>query len=250
MSKVFDALTNAYREQNGECEHPPLVQPPSNGKDRHIIISPNGNGLQFEAHRRLRDRILNLMPDSGPRTLLFISAIDGEGSQRIVVDFARTLVSLGGEIMLVDADLRLPILHDMVGVAQTPGISELVSGKSTLKEVTHRVNQDRFLIIPSGRPARPFLSTHDLRSLYASLEVIKAFADWVVFNAPPVNLYNDGLNLAKMVDGVIIVVHAEKTRRELVRNAKALLEKAGANILGVVLSDRRYHIPGWLYRRL
>ena len=79
---------------------------------------------------------------------------------------------------------------------------------------------------------------------------MKAFADWIIFSCPPVNAYNDAAALAGMVDGVVLVIQAEKTRWEVAQSAKDRLEKAGANILGVVLNDRRHHIPEWIYKRL
>jgi Mrp family chromosome partitioning ATPase len=102
----------------------------------------------------------------------------------------------------------------------------------------------------AGSPvANPF-SLFESASISALIEEMRKEADWVLLTAPPVNAYNDAVALAKKVDGVVLVLEAEQTRWEVAQSAKERLEDARANILGVVLNNRKFHIPGWIYRRL
>jgi capsular exopolysaccharide synthesis family protein len=248
MSKIFDALMNAQEHHNDGLEGSRVVP-------RHIRKSRTDgqtpllrNHIQIYSH--LRQEIIKALPDYGPRALLFVSAIDGEGSQEVIIDFARVLVSLGEAVLLVDADLRLPSLHSILGIIQTPGIADLAAGRNELKEVIHPTNMSEFSVIPCGEVSTPSFSMTELTRVYYSIDVMRAFADWVILSAPPVSINQDGLSLAGMVDGIIIVIRAEKTRRKVVQNTKSLLEKAGANVIGAVLNDRKHHIPSWLCRRL
>jgi Mrp family chromosome partitioning ATPase len=74
--------------------------------------------------------------------------------------------------------------------------------------------------------------------------------DWVLFDAPPVNHFDEGLALSGMVDGVVMVIQAEKTRWEVAQSAKQRLEDSGGRILGVVLNKRKFYIPKWLYETI
>ena len=84
----------------------------------------------------------------------------------------------------------------------------------------------------------------------AAVEALRANYDWVVVDGAPVTVYSDAGILAGWVDGVVLVVEAERTRAEVVTQAKRALEEAGAHIFGAVLNRQRYHIPPALYGRL
>jgi Mrp family chromosome partitioning ATPase len=79
---------------------------------------------------------------------------------------------------------------------------------------------------------------------------MKEQADWVLFDTPPLNSYNDAITLAARTDGVVLVLEAEKTRREVVQKVCERLEESGIRILGTVLNKRRMYIPDWAYNRL
>ena len=82
------------------------------------------------------------------------------------------------------------------------------------------------------------------------IEQIKNLADWVLFDAPPVMTFNDARVLAPIVDGVIMVIEAEKTRWEVVNSARQRMEQGTGKILGAVLNKRKMHLPDWAYNML
>lgn len=88
------------------------------------------------------------------------------------------------------------------------------------------------------------------KSLDAHIEKMKKQADWVLFDSPPINSFNDSIALAHRVDGVVMVVEAEKTRWEVAQSAKQRVESGNGKILGIVLNKRRYYIPEFIYKRL
>ena len=79
---------------------------------------------------------------------------------------------------------------------------------------------------------------------------MKAEAEWVLFDSPPINSFNDSIALAHRVDAVVMVVEAEKTRWEVAQSAKQRVESGNGKILGIVLNKRRYYIPKFIYKRL
>jgi capsular exopolysaccharide synthesis family protein len=204
----------------------------------------------MEEYNRLTQNILAALPGLKTRALLFAGSTAGEEAATVLAAFGRVLARSGERVLLVDTDLRCPMLNQLFGMNGGPGVAQLLSGKSELLTVVNIMETEGLLMVTAGRPvANPF-SLFESASIDALIESMRKQADWVLLTAPPVNAYNDAISLAKKVDGVILVVEAEQTRWEVARSAKERLEDAGANILGVVLNNRKLHIPGWIYRRL
>ena len=215
-----------------------------------MAVRPFVTGPWAEESKRLQNSIISLMPDVKQRILLFTGVADGEGSETLVIRFGLVLAALGEQVLLVDTCVREPSLHKSFGIEQAPGITELLSGKGTVPDVIHRSALKGLFIIPGGSSVANPAFAQGLRTLDSATEAMKGLADWIIFICPPVNAYDDASALARVVDGVVLVVEAEKTRWEVAQSAKKRLESAGANILGVVLNNRRRHIPGWIYRGL
>lgn len=249
MAKIYKGPGPLEETDRVYAEKPQLL-PAKVARKRKMAVGSYVAGPWAEEYKRLQKNIVSLLPDVNPRILLFAGVSNGEGYETIVSRFGLILAALGEKVLLVDTHLREPVLHQIFGVEQVPGITELLSNRLTLTEVIRRTSLEGLLVIPGGSPvANPFLA-QELETLNDATDVMKAFADWIIFSCPPVNAYNDAAALAEMADGVVLVVQAEKTRWEVAQSAKASLERAGAKILGVILNDQRHHIPGWIYRRL
>ena len=250
MAKIYKGPGPVTEEDHEQTEKPHSL-PAKVTRKRKMAVGSYVAGPWAEDYKRLQQNIIGaLLPDVNPRTLLFTSVSDGEGSETIVSRFGLVLAASGEQVLLVDTHLRDPVLHQIFSIEQAPGTTELLSGRRTLTEVIHRTALDGLLLIPGGSPVADPFFFQELETLDAATNVMKAFADWIIFSCPPINTYNDAAALAGLVNGVVLVIQAEKTRWEVAQSAKERLEKAGANILGVVLNDRRHHIPGWIYRRL
>jgi capsular exopolysaccharide synthesis family protein len=142
------------------------------------------------------------------------------------------------------------MLQGLFGMDGGPGVAQLFSGKGDLVAFMKRTETEGLLMVTAGRPAANPCSLLESAGVDAFIECMRKEADWVLLTAPPVNAYNDAISLVGKVDGVVLVVEAEQTRWEVAQSAKERLEDARANILGVVLNNRKFHIPGWIYRRL
>jgi len=252
MARTFDALEKAEKAISGHAESghgdvtrvfdsPPVIKQKQPG--------PTTSARITEEYNRLRQNILAALPELKTRALLFTSSTAGEEAAKVLAAFGRVLARSGERVLLVDTDLRGPTLHRLFGMDGGPGVAQLFSGKGELVAAMKRTETEGLLMVTAGRPvANPF-SLLESASIDALIESMRREADWVLLTAPPVNAYNDTVALAKKVDGVVLVVEAEKTRWEVARSAVERLEDARANILGVVLNNRKLHIPGWIYKR-
>jgi Mrp family chromosome partitioning ATPase len=109
---------------------------------------------------------------------------------------------------------------------------------------------DNLRVITSGNPHPNPVNIFRSDFFDSWIDQMKGQGDWVLFDSPPPNMYSDSIALAGKVDGVVLVVQAEKTRVKVIQNTRDLLENGGGNILGVVLNKRHFHIPDWLYKTL
>lgn len=212
----------------------------------------NDRRLILEEYYGIKHNILNLNSGQRIKTILFSSSNKGEGNSTVLIQFSLTLASEGERVLLVDANLRDPSFHKIFNLERENGLTELILGRSTLDEVIKKTRFDNLSVITSGilnglfNPSALF----DSDSLDSHIENMKKQADWVLFDSPPINSFNDSIALAHRVDGVVMVVEAEKTRWEVAQSAKQRVESGNGKILGIVLNKRRYYIPEFIYKRL
>jgi Mrp family chromosome partitioning ATPase len=119
-----------------------------------------------------------------------------------------------------------------------------------LEEAIKNTYLQNLQVITSGNNHSESIPALAFSVLDSIIEKMKSKADWILFDGPPIHASNDAIALAPNVDGVIIVIKAEKTRWEAAQNARQRIESGKGNIIGVVLNERRFYIPEWLYQRL
>jgi capsular exopolysaccharide synthesis family protein len=210
-----------------------------------------GMAAVVEEYRRMKHKILTFDPNNTIKTILFCSSDKGEGKSTVLLHFGQILASEGYRVILVDGNLRRPVLHRLLRAERDYGLGDFqLRGKNlNVTELMKETPLDNLWVITSGFHPNPG-AIFEEEAFESQLEQLKAHGDWVLFDSPPLNSCNDAIALAGKVDGIVMVAQAEKTRWEVVQESKARLEKSGGRILGVVLNKRRFHIPGWVYKRL
>jgi capsular exopolysaccharide synthesis family protein len=209
-----------------------------------------GISATVEEYRKMKYKILSNGSEKTVKTILFCSSHRGEGNSTVFLNFGQTLAAEGYRVLMVDADLRHPSLHRLFHLEKENGLTDLCFGNSSLENVMKKTMWDNLRVVTGGNAYANPSSVFESEFLGASIEQMKMQGDWVLFDSPPMNSCSDAIALAGKVDGVVLVVESERTRREVALQYKDRLEKSGARILGVVLNKRRFHIPGWVYNRL
>ena len=191
-----------------------------------------------EAYRTLRTNLTFTALDKPIETLIVTSAAPDEDKSTVLANLAVTMAQGERHTILVDADLRRPGLHEIFGVGNDRGLTTMIVGETTLDDPPLiDVGVDNLWLVPSGPlPPNPadILGSHKMEQVIAAL---KARADVVLFDAPPVVAVTDAAVLGTKVDGVLLVVCAGRTRREHAQRAKELLERVHVRIVGAVLND-------------
>jgi non-specific protein-tyrosine kinase len=190
-----------------------------------------------EAYRTLRTNIQFSSLDQQLRTLLITSAGPDEGKSTTVANLAVIMAQAEQRIILVDCDLRRPSLHTLFGLTNEHGLTSVILEQGEAPLPLQPTEVPGLNLLASGpMPPRPadLLGSKRMEGL---IERLTAEADIVLFDTPPVTAVTDAAVLATRLDGVLLVLQAGHTRRDRAREARRLLEKVKANMIGVVLNN-------------
>ena len=210
-----------------------------------FIVEKDPKAIEAESYRTLRTNIQYSSFDNEYKVIMVTSSEPGEGKSITAGNLALCLAQGDKKVILIDCDLRKPSLHKKFKISNLVGLSDIIIGKEELKSSIHRHNNN-LLILTSGKiPPNPseMLSSKTMVNL---LEDLKTKFDYIVLDTPPVQAVTDSQILGAKADGTILVVRAEKTKKDSVQNAINLLKKVNANIIGTVLngvdnSKNKYH---------
>lgn len=202
----------------------------------------------FEA---LINHILLPVGDSNkePHILGLTSCHSGEGVSSVAANLAISLGFNGGRVLLVDANISHPSVHKIFRVNQSPGLAEMFTRGQINPALIQPTSVKNLDVLPSGIGPVNLMLLFEAKGFADQLTLWGREYQYVVFDSPPLN-EPSATRLAKLVDAVLLVVEAERTRYEVARQAGEMLTQAKAKVLGVVLNKRQYLIPEWLYRTI
>jgi capsular exopolysaccharide synthesis family protein len=201
-----------------------------------IVTLTDPTSPAAEAYRTLRINLEFASVDESLRTLLVTSSGPGEGKSIALANLAVAMADGDRPIILVDADLRRPSQHELFGLSNERGLSDMFRNEAIFNDPPLQSIPNSTLKVLTSGPLPPIPS--QLLAARKMDEVIARLveqADMVLFDAPPVVAVTDASLLASKVDGVLLVTKAGDTRRDHVRAAKDRLEKVNARLVGAVL---------------
>jgi len=200
------------------------------------VILKHQSSAVAEAYRVLRTNLIFSSVDSRGRALLVSSANPGEGKTTTVANLAASLALNGAKVLAVDADLRRPAMHTHFGIPKTPGLSDLIVGKCQASQAIQITRLKGLQVLPCGYvPPNPaeLLGSGSMRQL---VEALRSHYDWVLIDTPPVLAMADTAVLCPLVEGVILIVASEASRRPAVQRAIDQIVGIGGKVIGVVLN--------------
>jgi len=252
MSNIFDALNKQQKNRPLPDEDPLIpVHPQQSGG-----TLPEAGGTERDLEmERLRQRVLLELGPVSSATLVFTGAVDGEGSTTLALLFARELAQAEQRpVLLVDADIdgyETSLSGAMKSVqAPSVGLTDLLLRRGELSQALLATEQPNLHFLHRGGDiGAPLdvIKTEAVRSLFKELERHYAY---VIVDTSPVLQAPETSLLGAAADGVVVVIRANRTRREVVQRGLRMLGQGNCRILGAVLNERRYPIPPFVYRRL
>ena len=231
---------------------------PEGKPNTSILINSDSRSSLAEAYRQLRTSILLSTAGHAPKSLLVTSSLPAEGKTTTAVNTAISLAQTGAKVLIIDADMRRPRLHSIFEISNAEGLSTLLSSNLTEDEMMDIIQYDessKLHMLPSGPvPPNPaeLIGSEQMANM---LKVMQDKFTHVVVDSPPIASFTDGVLVASMVDGVILVVQSGKSSRQVVKRSRQLLQDIGAKIFGVVLNnvnlrsqDNYYYYQSYYHR--
>ncbi len=205
-----------------------------------LLIYADSRSSLAEAYRQLRTSILLSTAGHAPKSLLVTSSLPSEGKTTTATNTAISLAQTGAKVLIMDADMRRPRLHSVFNIENGEGLSSILSSQMSDAEILNVIKSDektKLNLLTSGPiPPNPaeLIGSEEMAKL---MKTLQQHFTHVVVDSPPITSFTDGVLIASMVDGVILVVHAGKSSRQVVRRGRQLLQDVGAKVFGVVLNN-------------
>ncbi|HEY6119438.1 MAG TPA: polysaccharide biosynthesis tyrosine autokinase [Pyrinomonadaceae bacterium] len=212
------------------------------GQPRSELLLNNPNPVMAEIYQHLRVSLLLSQGGCALKSLLVTSSLPGEGKTTTAINTAVCLAESGANVLLIDADLRRPILHKIFEMDNERGLSTALSNglaTSDLLGLIKKTTSSELSVLTSGpQPANPSrLFDHErVRQLIATLG--QNFTH-IIIDSPPIVPFADSVILSAQVDGVLMVVEGGKSPQDIVVRSMKLLDEVDASVLGVVLNNTK-----------
>jgi non-specific protein-tyrosine kinase len=204
-----------------------------------LITLTEPRSAAAEAYRTLRTNLIfaGLAAEGRPlQTLLVTAPALDEGKSLTLANLAVVMAQGGRRTILVDCDLRRPRLHEVFGASPAPGFGEWMGRADDAAPQLAATGVEGLQLLPAGASSAPPADLLSSRRLPALVAGLRAQADMVLFDAPPLLAVSDAVLLAAHLDGVLLAVAAGHTRRDHAQRAKEMLEKVRVRVVGAVLT--------------
>jgi len=218
-----------------QTEKPPSIILPDLERQAKLVVGASHDSVSTEQYRRLAAALHDAQVAKGLKTVMVTSAVPREGKTLTIVNLALTLSeSYGRRVLLIDADLRRPSIHEVLRIHNERGLSEVLASTGNelpLVQISHRL-----WVLPAGRSEKNHplagLSSDRMRAV---LDDAAGRFDWVLLDTPPIGLLPDAQVLGRLVRAAVFVIRAGMTPFAVVERAMADLGRDF--IIGTVLND-------------
>ena len=192
---------------------------------------------QGEAYRALRTSLALLAREGKQKIFTVISGGVGEGKSTTLFNLAYVCAEQGSKVLIVDSDLRRPVQHKMVGLANRTGMVNVLTDELKIEDVVQETGVPNLWMMTSGRLRRGSLGIMNNARLRAMLDALKEKYDYILLDSPPILGVTDAAILASEADGVLLVVQYRKYPKIISLRAKRMIENAGGHLMGAVLNN-------------
>ncbi|WP_287152552.1 polysaccharide biosynthesis tyrosine autokinase [Candidatus Solincola tengchongensis] len=206
-------------------------------EEREIIYFTAPDSSAAEGFRNLRTNVQFLNLEGETRVIMVTSASPEEGKTSVAVNLGAALSEMGKKVLVMEADLRRPVLDEFMVEKPAKGLTEVLAGAAGIEEAVISVGNTNFhLMICGVKPPNPaeMVASQSMRNL---LERLRGDYDYVIVDSPPVLSVSDSVAMAPMMDGIILVASHGIAEREAARRTVELLSKVNARLLGLVINN-------------
>jgi capsular exopolysaccharide synthesis family protein len=207
-----------------------------NAQSRLLVRVPSSHPAADD-YRIIRNNIQFADQSKPVKSILITNPPGGQGKSTTVANLGTVTARAGLKTVLIDGDLRRPVLHELFDLPPNPGLAEFLSSTDMeVEQLLRSVRVENLQVITSGRRPDNPSDLLDSPRMVELVTYLTMMADLVIVDSPPLLAVADGVALAKQVDGVVLVFDSGRTKSETARHALSALEYSGARVLGVVLN--------------
>ncbi len=215
-------------------------------KDLYKLILDEPSSAIAESFKSLRASIMLSSSDSPPKTILVTSMAPKDGKTTIALNLAMAIAGSGSKVLIIDCDLRRPMLHQVFGLENKKGLSTFIAGTSGIKIIREGLPENLSLITSGPIPPNPseLMISKRLKDLVRAL---KDKFDFVIFDTPPIISVSDTLIMSKIVDASLIVTRFGKTTYEMMNHGLKQMADIEAKVIGTVINAVDEKKSGYYY---
>ncbi len=203
---------------------------------------------EAEACRSVRSTFFVRTGDANARIVQFTSAEPGDGKTTCIANLAISIAQAGKKVLLIDADLRRPMIHRLFGLREDVGLSETLNGEVEMNDALQKTDIENLSILTAGSiPSKPAELLSSAKLHYLLGEAAREY-DFVLIDTPPVLAVSDPFILAQSVDAVMLVVRMHKNRRPSIKRALEQFEAHEVDLLGTIANGLRDQSGEYLYK--
>lgn len=258
----FDTRIRHTEEIEQEIDKPVLTSVPKYSSSDYgpLVTINNPSGACSEAFRLLKTNLSYIEPDREIKSIMVTSPEASEGKSSTIVNLAITMARSGQKVIVLDGDLRRPVLSQYMNLGNSIGLTNAIAGNHSLKETLQMIEAHDLMIKPGfeGQDSAFVNSLNGVKPIYCATagplppnpgEIVASekmrsliseaseYSDIVLVDSPPLGVVGDAASLATKVDGVIIVVSLGKTRKKALATLRHFMDTVPCNVLGIVINQ-------------
>lgn len=201
-----------------------------------------------ESYRALRTSLLLTSVGAPPKIILITSALPQEGKTTTSINTATVLAQKGTRVLLIDADLRRPSIHKTLGMGPRAGLSNVLTGGTTLQQATARSSSlPNLFVLPAGTPPPNPAELLASAQMFDILAELREQYDHIIVDTPPTLSVTDAVVLSTRADAVVLVIRSGQTTKPALRRARDILAQVNARVAGVLMNAVNLNSPDYYY---
>lgn len=209
-------------------------------RDLKKTLHKNLEFTALEQYKLIRANLDFTLPENEKCPIIGVtSSMRGEGKSTTAVNLAYVFAEKGSKVLLIDGDLRIPSIAKKLDIDSTPGLADLLRGKSKEFFGFQQYLLDNWYILPSGDiPPNPseLLGSSRMENV---LNQLKETFDYIIVDLPPVNIVSDAVSISGLISGMIVVIREEYTEKKELERCFRQLKLSNVNVLGCVMNEAK-----------
>ncbi len=216
---------------------------------RQLSVAASKEAVELiTIYRALRTSLLLTSVGAPPKIILITSALPQEGKTTTSINTATVLAQKGTRVLLIDADLRRPSIHKTLGMGPRAGLSNVLTGGTTLQQATARSSSlPNLFVLPAGTPPPNPAELLASAQMFDILAELREQYDHIIVDTPPTLSVTDAVVLSTRADAVVLVIRSGQTTKPALRRARDILAQVNARVAGVLMNAVNLNSPDYYY---